>query len=323
MKTLRRILSLLLCPAILTLCACAGPGNNGSELTSSTPEETIDPNAPLCDGKTLKVLAITSSFGLNTTQLLYDIAVAEGCTDVVVGRLYGSGCTLKKHVENAQSNAAYYEYTKNNSGKWDKMESATMLYGLQDEDWDIIFIQQSAAQAGIADSYENFIDTLMEYVQANKTNPKARFVWNMTWAYQSDSEQAVFVETFNRDQMYMYNTIVDIVKEKIVPRTDFDAIIPSGTAIQNARTSFFGDTLTRDTFHLNGLGRAVAGYTMYATLTGKPLTQVNLTEITKVMVGDTQPLTLTDADKQVIIEAVNNAIDNPYSVTQSKYPAEA
>lgn len=319
MKLFKRILSLLLCPAMLTLCACTGPGNSGAAETSTTPEETIDPNAPLCDGKTLKVLAITSSFGSNTTQLLYDIAKAQGCTDVVVARLYGSGCTLKKHVENTKTNEAYYQYTKRSNGKWETTDAATMLYGLQDEDWDIIFTQQSAARAGDLTSYENYIDQLMEYVQANKTNPNARFVWNMTWAYQGDSQQDIFVNMFNSDQMYMYNQILEATKINVVPRTDFAAIIPSGTAIQNARTSFIGDTLTKDTYHLNALGRAIAGYTMYATLTGEPLTQINLTEITKEMVGDTQPLTLTDADKQVIIEAVNAAIATPFAVTPSTY----
>lgn len=323
MKTLRCILSLLLCPAMLTLCACAGPGSSNTDQTTTVPEETIDPTAPLCDGKTLKILAITSSFGLNTTQLLYDVAKAQGCTEVVVARLYGSGCTLQKHVENTKTNEAYYQYTKNSNGTWETMDAATILYGLQDEDWDIIFTQQSAARAGDLASYGNYIDQLMAYVQANKTNPKARFVWNMTWAYQSDSTQSIFVNMFNSDQKLQYDKIVLATNINVVPRTDFAAIIPTGTAIQNARTSYFGDTLTKDTYHLNTLGRVIAAYTLYTKMTGQPLTQVNLTEIAKASTPDTQPLTLTDADKQVIIEAVNNAINNPYSVTQSKYPTES
>lgn len=319
MKAFKRILSLFLCLATLTLCGCATPGNGGSAETTTAPAETIDPNAPLCDGKTLKVLAITSSFGLNTTQLLYDIAVAEGCTDVVVGRLYGSGCTLKQHVENAQTNAPFYEYTKNDSGVWKKSESISMLYGLQDEDWDIILIQQSAARSPQPDTYGDYIDQLMPYVKENATNPNVRYVWNMLWAYQHDSDDEIAFPKFDRDQMKMYEANVNTVKELIVPRTDFHAIIPSGTAIQNARTSYFGDNLTRDGMHLNSLGRAIAGYTMYAVLTGKPLTQVNLTDITKAMTGDTDPLILTDADKAVIIEVANAAIANPFAVTPSTH----
>ncbi len=321
MKTLKCLVCLILCAVML--CACAAPAtqaDNTQTETQAQTQPTIDPNTPLSDGKTLKLLAITSSFGLNTTQLLYDIAVAEGCTDVVIGRLYYSGCTLERHVNWAKSNEAGYIYTKNNSGKWETIENATMQFGLEDEDWDVIFIQQSAAQAGQIDSYQDYIDQLMEHLQANKTNPNARFIWNMTWAYQADSDQKVFIEKFNSDQMYMYECILNATKEKVVPRTDFHSIIPSGTAIQNARTSYIGDHLTKDTYHLNSLGRAIAGYTLYSVLTGKPLTEVNLTNITKAMSSDTEVYLLTDKEKQVIIESVNNAIANPFQVTNSAYP---
>ena len=126
MKNLKRIIALVLSlVAVLSLCACGG--GNAPDATASTgsTEPTRDPNAPLCDGKTLKILAITSSFGLNTTQLLYDVAMAEGATEVIVGRLYISGCTLEMHCGNAKSNANAYRYTKISSadGQWKTIEN--------------------------------------------------------------------------------------------------------------------------------------------------------------------------------------------------------
>ena len=281
----------------------------------------LEANKPLSDGKTLKLLAITSSFGRNTTDMLYDIAVAEGCTDVVVGRLYASGCTLKAHVSNVKNNTAAYQYTKistDSGGEWSTEEDTTMLKGIKDEDWDVIFIQQSASESPRIETYGNYINELMIYVDAYKTNPYAHFVWNMTWAYQSDSTQWVFADYFNGDQEYMYETIVDVVKKKIEPRTDFTAIIPSGTAIQNARTSYFGDTLCRDTYHLNNLGKAIVGYTLYSVLTGEELTEINLGPVNSYDIKDDY-LTLSEDDKAVIIEAVNAAIKNPYEVTRSTH----
>lgn len=321
MQKWKQFLSFALCTATLMLCGCSSVPATQTEGTTTAPAETVDPNAPLSDGKTLKLLAITSSFGLNTTQLLYDVAKAEGCTDVVIGRLYGSGCTLQKHVENANTNATYYQYTKNDSGSWNQIDAATLEYGLKDEDWDIIFIQQSAARAGIADSYGDYIDQLMQYVQKNKTNPNARFVWNMTWAYQGDSDQTVFVDTFKSNQMDMYNAIVEITKEKLVPRSDFDRIIPTGTVIQNARTSAFGDTLCKDTFHLNNYGGILAAYGVYAVVTGQELTQINLDAVAACAngIGGAEKILvpLTDNQKAIIIESVNNAVNNPFTVTQS------
>jgi hypothetical protein len=115
----------------------------------------------------------------------------------------------------------------------------------------------------------------------------------------------------------MYETIVSVLKDKILPRTEFTAIIPTGTAVQNARTSFIGDTLTKDTFHLNNLGKVIAGYTLYSVLTEKEVTDINLDIVSSYDIK--QPIQLTTEQKQVIVEAVNNAIKNPYEVTPSTY----
>ena len=273
-----------------------------------------------------KVLAITSSFGLNTTQFFREIAIAEGMENATIARAYAAGCTLQKHVTNMEDGIGIYDYSKNSTGKWSTRYETSLEYALNDEYWDIIYVQQSAAQSPILSSYndaegKDYIDQLMAFVTARATNPNVKYVWNMTWAYQGDSTQKVFAQTFNGDQMAMYNACVSCVQEKVVPRTDFCAIIPSGTAIQNARTSYFGDTLTKDTYHLNNLGRVIAGYTMYATLTGKTLTEINIGPVNS---GDLPTmLILSDADRQVIIECVNNAIANPWGVTPSSYPTAA
>ena len=278
-------------------------------------------NAPLCDGKTLKLLAVTSSFGLNTTEILYHIAKAEGVEHVVIGRLYVSGCTLKMHTEySAAPQKEVYQYTKfsdENGGQRVKLEGMTLDYGLKDEDWDIIFLQQGAVQAGLYDSYGDYLDSTMDYLKANKTNPNARFIWNVTWAFQHDNKYPTFLGAYKQDQMTMYSMILDCAQKLIVPRTDFSLILPTGTAVQNARTSYFGDTLTKDTLHLNNLGRAIAGYTVFAKLTGKELTQVNLGPVNCYDLP--QDLELSDSDRKVIIESVNNAIRNPWEVTPSVY----
>jgi hypothetical protein len=313
---MKMCISLGLCVLLLLgLCACGADTQTPTETTQTQP--TIDPNAPLCDGKTLKMLCITSSFGLNTTELLYDIAKDQGAENVIIARLYVSGCKLSQHAQFAKTGEPAYQYTKNSTGKWEKMMNATLLYGLQDEDWDIIFLQQGAHHAGLVHTYGDYIDEIMAFVQENKTNPNARFVWNMTWAFQSDNTHEIFMTNHKGDQMVMYNMILDTVKEKVVPRDDFSAIIPSGTAVQNARTSYFGDTLTKDTLHLNNLGRVIAGYTTWATLTGKPIEEINLPPARTYDLPEV--VVLTETDKAVIIEAVNNAIANPWAVTPSTY----
>jgi len=325
MRILKKTLCTLLAVCSLALCGCNSNPTSTTAPTEETAAPTVDRNTPLSDGKTLKLLAITSSFGLNTTQLLYDVAKAEGCTDVVIGRLYYSGCTLQRHVEYAKNNSMEYQYTKISDGRYETKEGYSLKFGLEDEDWDIIYIQQGAANAGIESSYGDYLDQLMVYIHEWKTNPNARFVWNMTWAYQSDSDQPVFVNTYNCNQMAMYDAIVSATKNNILPRTDIERIIPSGTAIQNARTSAFGDTLCKDTYHLNNYGAIFTAYCMYSVLTGKEITEVNLdAEAATKWNGIngapsiTQPL--TDVQKAIIIECVNNAVKHPFEVTPSAYP---
>ena len=59
----------------------------------------------------------------------------------------------------------------------------------------------------------------------------------------------------------MYNAIVDCVKD-LMKEYHFDILIPSGTAIQNARTSSLGDTFNRDGYHLK---RTYGRYTAACT----------------------------------------------------------
>ena len=323
MKKLKKILALILSlVSLFSLCACGG-ATTPVETTADSTEPTRDPNAPLCDGKTLKILAITSSFGLNTTQLLYDVAMAEGATEVIVGRLYISGCTLEMHVGNAKTNANAYRYTKISSkdgGEWKTMENVSLSQGLNDEAWDIIFTQQGAAQAGQPNTYGDYVPQLMEYIKETKNTPTVGYVWNMLWAYQKDTDQSVYHTVFGSDQMFMYEENLRAAKEKIVPLNMFDRLIPSGTAIQNARSSYFGDTLTKDTYHLNNLGRVIAGYTLWSVLTGKEITEVNIGPVSSYDLPI--EVTLTDEDRLVVMESVNNAIKNPWEVTPSSYPAK-
>jgi len=320
---MKKLVSVFLLCAMILLCSCSPASNPESQPTDTQAPETTAPaqvqNGPIWDGKNLKILAITSSFGLNTTELLYDIAKAEGAEEVIVGRLYISGGTLGGHINNALSKEPAYQYFKYSDKERKTTKEVPLLQGLLDEQWDVIFLQQSAAQAGQEVSYNGLVMPLVNYVKQNMPNPDAKLVWNMTWAYQADSKQAVFLERFNADQMYMYNEIVNVTKKIIVPLTAFSAIIPTGTAIQNARTSYFGDTLTKDTYHLNNLGRVIAGYTLYSILTDKPITEVNLSQASSYDLKT--PVVLSDNDKKVIIESVNAAIENPFTVTQSTYTA--
>lgn len=300
---MKRFFAILLCAAlVLGLCAC---GETQTPEASTT--EVPSTNAPTTV-KSLKILAIGNSFSVDAMQHLYTIAKSEGVEEIILGNLYIGGCPVDKHNANAKSGEAAYKYYKNTTGEWQTWPSmVSLLQGLQDEQWDIITMQQGSAKSGIADSYQPHLDELIAFVNENKTNPDAKLFWHMTWAYQQDSDHSAF-PNYGNDQRAMYLGIVNSLQQVVEPTGAFAQVLPVGTAIQNARTGFVGDTLTRDGFHLSDLGRAIAAYTWYTVINGQPLYAVNVDKI------GTQKL--TDEHKTLIIEAVNSAIDNPYSVTE-------
>ena len=80
--------------------------------------------------------------------------------------------------------------------------------------------------------------------------------------------------------------------------------------------------LWRDYTHLGDYGRLVAAYGFYTQFTGKPVTEIKLTTIPANFFKSTmgsEDRTLTEMEKAILIESVNNALTTQLSVTQSQY----
>ncbi len=258
----------------------------------------------------LKVLAIGNSFSDDALQYLYRIAADCGVQEIVVANLYIGGCTLKTHIAKARSDAADYTYRENSTGTWKSEDKCTMAKGIAKHDWDLISLQQASGSSGMADTYNEDLTDLIAYVRQQPNGKDARLVWHMTWAYQGDSDHGEFSK-YGKDQMTMYRQICEAVQQKVVPTGAFEMVIPSGTAIQNLRTSFFGDTLTRDGYHLTlDIGRFTAGLT-WAHALGLPLSRVH-----------TMPDGVPSEYLLVLRDAVEKALATPYDVTASAYPTK-
>lgn len=110
----------------------------------------------------------------------------------------------------------------------------------------------------------------------------------------------------------MYNAILSAVDKNIRTRDDIYTVSPTGTAIQNARSSYVGDRLTRDGYHLTyDLGRYVAGLTFIGQLTG-----LSIENVTYLPDGVDENL------RAVAIESATNAIKTPTKQTESNYKTE-
>lgn len=282
---------------MLSLCACGGSTQPATEPTES---QVVAP-------KSLKVLAIGNSFSVDAMTHLYQVAKLEGVENVVLGNFFVGACTLKMHAGYMESGEAAYRYDKCTEGIWVENPGTTLLAGLLDEEWDVITLQQASHDSGVASTYQPYLNDLIAYVQEHC--PNAKIMWHMTWAYQADSDHKAF-PVYGNEQTTMYYGILNCLQKEIDTNENIVATIPTGTVIQNLRGSVIGDRLTRDGYHLNDLGRLAASYTWYAVLADQPIQSVKMTVVNKTAVSDEQ--------KDLIVKAVNAALEKPQSVTTIK-----
>lgn len=254
--------------------------------------------------KTVRILAIGNSFSQDAVeQYLHELAEAEGIS-TIIGNMFIGGCSLERHVKNARDNAPAYAYRRiGTDGKKREKGKMSLEAVLADEAWDYVSLQQASPFSGMYETYEASLPELIEYVKA-RLPKKTKLMLHQTWAYASTSKHSGF-KNYNCNQLTMYQAIADAVK-KAAKANKIKIVIPSGTAIQNARTSFIGDHLNRDGYHLDvKIGRYTAACTWFERIfkhnvVGNPYAPEGLDEVRKA----------------VAQKAAHAAVKHPYKVTE-------
>jgi len=299
----------------------------------------------------LKILTLGHSLAVDSGHMINLVAGAEGYSEeMVIGTLYHSGCPLYRHVDNLEGDRIDYQLYISSSKTPDQppviLDDFTMKDAIVYDDWDIIVMQAGVFELAEAATFTNGdIQTIQNYVNQHKTNPNAIFAWHTPWAFATELELQTSYETqtgkteenntykngykaFNNDRIALYEAFQQQVEDHILPDDSFVYLIPSGTAFENAMSSYLTEfDLHRDYAHATDLGRVISSYTWYCTLTGiDQLEEVQLDAIPKAFLKSTEDKTqdrvLTYAEKKVILEAVNNALQNPTVLTQSQYTEE-
>ncbi|MBO5339484.1 MAG: DUF4886 domain-containing protein [Oscillospiraceae bacterium] len=314
-RSCKRILSTVLS---LTLLCCMLPAALAAE--NDLPLLTTT-SAPAQSGP-LKVLLIGNSLTADAGSYIPDVVEAEG-EEIILGVLHKGSSTLQLHMDYALEDSQIYSYYKYEDGEWtlNGAGSYTMFKGLQDEAWDVVFLQQNCTPAADPSTYD-VLDELIPHITRFLTNPNVKLGWYMTGPYPFAQEQ-LFNYSQDGEPAAMHRYTMDAVKAKILTRKDISYITPVGTALVNATTSFVGHTLHRDHIHMNTLGRTIAAYTFYCTLFGKTLDTIKLTDVPEskaALKGYITPArTVTPEEALAVTEAVNNAIKNPLEITPSAY----
>lgn len=256
--------------------------------------------------KIVRILSIGNSFSADAVeQHLYDIATAGG-QKVIIGNMYIGGCSLAKHLRNADGNKPAYQYRKIGlDGVIVETKKYTLEQALADEQWDYVSFQQQSGQSGIYATWEESLPQLLSYVKARVPQNTTMMI-HQTWAYDQTSTHKDF-KNYNHDQQTMYDAIMATVR-KISKSSGIKMVIPSGTAVQNARTTILKDCITRDGYHMHKVnGRYTVACTWYEKI------------FKRNVIGNSYlPQGMSEEQRLAAQKSAHAAVKKPYKVTKIK-----
>ena len=338
---MKRLIAIVL---IMSLCMSlfAACGNNAANTPETTqPAETTEPTQLGEEGKSLKVLTLGNSGAVDCGHMLAHIAALEGYENFKVATLYYSGCSLAAHVTFLTKNTADYQLYLSSTDTPDKvptiMNAVTMEQALRYDYWDIVVMQGNSWEMGSnGGDVRSNIQTIQNYIREKCLNPNAKIVWHMGWVAPTDNtlrdtypfpENNVYYtryEAYGDDRNALYKAIVQGVLDNVVSNETFQYIIPTGAAMENALTSYWEEKdIHRDYYHATDLARAMNSYVWLCRIFGiEQLSELKLDKIPAAFLKSTlgtQDRVLTDTEKAIILESVNNALKDPFTVTQSQY----
>lgn len=262
-------------------------------------------SVPRLEDDNIKILAVGNSLTNDATQYLGEILRNAGVKNYVVGRLFESGCSVNAHWGNIIEFAEVYDYSEDSGGGWVSLGKYSAQMALERTDWDYIVLQETIASVTYESSYK-YLGNLVDFI--SETNPDAKLAWQLMWAYQAETESKYCRYRTKQEQALMYDQIISTYKSYVSHFEEIVYLLPSGTAVQNLRTSYIGDTITTDGLHMTpSHGRYLTALTWFAAFTNGDVDTIDWYPSNYPEVAD---------DLAVIRQSVKDAIQTPLAITE-------
>lgn len=260
---------------------------DGLVATVDTLSETVDglvknaagiphyKNSPLPLWKdTLKVLAIGNSYTEDLTAYLSALIGSSGAniplSKLCVYTLTQSSSSLQTWVNNYESGTT--KTISRAAGSITMGTTSGTVAQLLAQDWDVVIMQQLSTYANRYNTFNPYLTKMIGYIRENCTNQQVAIAWQSVWSYK-EGHTAGGVTYGDSEERWAE---ICAATKQMMHKDGIDIIIPTGTAIQNARayqvlnpTFNAGNTgeVTRDGTHLEfGVGRYIAACTFFQTL---------------------------------------------------------
>lgn len=287
---------------------------------------TYNPVLPVGKNE-LRILFIGNSFTEDATEHLPGILKAAGVTHVTMTRAYHGGYTLPEYDDNfASANICARRDCAAGGTKWEGTNALdrSLEEILESGTWDIVTLQEHTGKEVAwtwPGTLRNALGGLIDKIYSAQPKHRPTIVYLMAQTY--GRYNATILPKFDNDPDKMFRTVTDVVK-KIMSETCIDRVIPSGTMLQNLRTtSANADNqmdLTRDSYHMDyGLSRYGAACTVFEAIIS-PCTGKTLDGNTyRYAASSTEPskysTPVTDANAPIAIRAAREAVKKPFEIT--------
>jgi len=260
---------------IMSITTFAQDNNN----VNATPTVGYICNNPLpYHPSQLNVLFIGNSYSVDTAYGLPEIFNNMNIKNVNVYVLYKAACSMKQHYDLFKSQEKdYVLYRYNYQGQTVIEKKIDIRDAMSRFNYDVVVFQQYSLESGEFETYEPYLSKLIQAYNITKIGARTTFAFNQTWAYASTKKE---ISRYG-SQEQMYKKICESTK-KMKAESGINVIIPTGTAIQNARNMeglVIEKELTRDkSSHLDlYMGRYLAACTFFEAIIA-PTLERNLRE---------------------------------------------
>ncbi|MCF0202938.1 MAG: DUF4886 domain-containing protein [Bacteroidaceae bacterium] len=264
--------SVLLILLVALFAQCTQEDASGQVLSPLTEKNNVLPK----NVDSLRVLAIGNSYADDATRYLKHIVSSAGIDNkrLCIYVASRSAYSLKHWYDVYTSNETVA--LRRDVGLIEMKKNAS-LQELFAQNWDIIVFQQYSRASDNFSTFNPYLDRLANAAVSLCKNKNVCIAWHMTWNYWTGYADYPVTEA-------RYDKIVEAARE-MSESNRILTIIPTGTAIENARHSSSlktGHDLTRDGVHLSyGTGCYIAACTWFEKLIkpsfGKDLSTTSFT----------------------------------------------
>lgn len=300
-------------------------GTAGGNLSDQTAESLYKEEPGQGDQVVLKILFIGNSFTQDAVWHLPDILRNMGVKNVKMVDVYIGGHLLSQYNTEFATGTANNAYTSEpDNMSWHNVTGKSLKAICESDDWDVITLQEHTgnnAAWGWTPAKKTYIANLLSQIKATQTKKTPKYYYLMSQSYYDFAKMAGQKSYWSfSTQREMYDVTVDFA-QKAVSEIGFDGVIPSGTYMQNIRTSSVNSPMdmTRDGYHMDfGLARYGGACTVYEAcmkqFVGIPLGE-NYTTGTNNVSSTSHTTPVTAENAAVARQAAALAVANPWKIT--------